>query len=219
MAALIGQVILSSSHVRPAETVRVEVLGDPAAPADQAIAQVFINATPGAVQHLQFPTEGERRLRVVAIGVDGSTDERIVTVKVKGAPVTFPSFKGRDDIAMIGVTQVPGQPYEAVLTLGSFVDARKPPRATPGLVGAPSGSITMFKPNVIAAAVTATAPAKPRQRALDGYVANHARTVIQTQTRGFERMRAMRGERRARAPASSCERPSTTLVTIWLRWP
>jgi hypothetical protein len=191
MATLIGQVILSSSQVRPAETVRVEVLGDPAAPADKTIAQVFINATLGAVQYLQFPTAGERRLRIVAIAADGSHDERIATVKVVGAPLTFPSFKEREDIAMIGVTQAPGQPYEAVLTLGSFVDARRPPRLNPpGVVGAANSSIAIFKPKRIAAALASTAQDKPRRKALEGYVAHHARTVLQTQTRTFERMRS-----------------------------
>jgi hypothetical protein len=205
MATLIGQVVVSPPQVRPAETVRVEVLGDPDAAPDRKIAQVFINGTPGALQYLQFPTAGQRRLRVVARAPDGSTDEQVILVDVAGAPLEFPSFQGRNDIAMIGVTQAPGQPYEAVLTLGSFVDVRRPPRLRPpGLVGVANSSIAVLRPDRAFVAIGSKKRGNQRLAALDGYVANHARTVLQTQTRSFERMRA---DHCAAAPAAQARRP------------
>src|SRR4051812_44699552 len=105
MAKLIGQIFVSPSSPRPAEPVRVEVTGCDAGSTDAAPARVTINGVAGAVQSLQFPSEGIRKLRVVATAADGSTEEESVEVFVKGAPLQFMAANGHPDIAMLGVTQ------------------------------------------------------------------------------------------------------------------
>jgi len=194
MSNLIGQVIVSQASIRPAESVRVEVLGPPDAPTNKVLAQVFINGAPGALQYLQFPTIGERHLRIVAIAADGTMEETTEVLQVVGQPIEFTSFRGQTDIAMIGVTQAQDQPYEAVLTLGSFVDARRPRKMnSPGYAGPSSSSISIYKPNKAAQATAVSNKAYAKAKPLDGYVMNQARGVVGMQTRTFERMRARKG--------------------------
>ncbi|WP_090641287.1 carboxypeptidase regulatory-like domain-containing protein [Paenibacillus sp. UNC496MF] len=88
--------------------------------------EVSINGTPGAVQYLQFPTSGQRRLVVRARAANGESDREVALLDVIGEPLTFASYQNGKDIAMIGVTQLPTNPYTAVLFLGSSVDTRSP---------------------------------------------------------------------------------------------
>jgi hypothetical protein len=120
---MIGSVSVEPAIARPGESIRVEVLAPEDKPMEGTGAQVSINGVPGAVQFLQFPTEGERRISVRAVGAPGSERE-VVTVNVTGEPLTFTGSNGTADTAMIGVTQSSASPYTAVLTLGSFIDAR-----------------------------------------------------------------------------------------------
>ena len=126
MPALIGRIVLQPTTVRPGATVRVEVLDPDDNPLAGTSAAVSINAVPGAVQYLQFPTTGQRRLKVRVRTPEGETDKQVALLDVAGAPVQFPAPGGLPDIAMIGVTQSLPQPYAAVLTLGSEIDVRSP---------------------------------------------------------------------------------------------
>lgn len=120
---MIGSIDIQPSTARPGETIRVEVRAPEDKPIEGSGTHVSINGVPGAVQHLQFPTEGKRRLHIRAVGAAGSERE-VQTLNITGTPVTFKSPNGTPDIAMIGVTQQGSQPYVAVLTVGSFIDAR-----------------------------------------------------------------------------------------------
>lgn len=126
MANIIGRIALQPAIVRPGESVRVEVFDNDDNPHNGRNTQVSINGVPGALQFLQFPTVGQRRLIVRARAASGETDRQVALLDVTGAPLEFPSLGNRSDIAMIGVTQLPTQPYTAVLTLGSSVDTRSP---------------------------------------------------------------------------------------------
>jgi len=126
MSNIIGRIVLQPSTVRPGETVRVEVFDDEDNPLNVSHVQVSINGVPGNLQFLQFPTVGQRRLIIRARTASGETDRQVALLDVTGTPLEFPSLKNRSDIAMIGVTQLPTQPYTAVLTLGSSVDTRSP---------------------------------------------------------------------------------------------
>lgn len=126
MANIIGRIALQPAIVRPGEPVRVEVFDNDDNPLNGSPAQVSINGVPGPLQFLQFPTVGQRRLIVRARAASGETDQQVALLDVTGAPLEFPSLANRSDIAMIGVTQLPTQPYTAVLTLGSSVDTRSP---------------------------------------------------------------------------------------------
>lgn len=126
MANIIGRISLQPAIVRPGEPVRVEVFDNDDNPLNGSHTQVSINGVPGALQFLQFPTVGQRRLIVRARVASGDTDRQVALLDVTGAPLEFPSIDNRSDIAMIGVTQLPTQPYTAVFTLGSSVDTRSP---------------------------------------------------------------------------------------------
>ena len=125
MTNIIGRIALQPAIVRPGEPVRVEVFDNDDNPLNVS-AQVSINGVPGALQFLQFPTVGQRRLIVHARAASGETDRQVALLDMAGAPLEFPSLENRSDIAMIGVTQLPTQPYTGVLTLGSSVDTRSP---------------------------------------------------------------------------------------------
>jgi len=103
MATVIGRIALQPTVIRPGASVRVEVFDFDDKPFS-APAQVSINGVPGAVQFLQFPTAGQRRLIVRAV-VDGKSDQQIALLDVQGEPMTFPSAGHQDDIAILGVTQ------------------------------------------------------------------------------------------------------------------
>lgn len=124
MANIIGRIALQPSTVRPGEPVRVEVFNNDDNPLNGTDVQVSINGVPGALQFLQFPTIGQRRLIVRARTASGETYRQVALLDVAGAPVEFPSLENHSDIAMIGVTQLSTQPYTALLTLGSSVDTR-----------------------------------------------------------------------------------------------
>ena len=112
-----------------------------------------MNGAPGAVQYLQFPSVGQRRIHIVATAADGATEDVTATVDVEGQPVTFTSLRGNSDIAIIGVTQSATQPYEAILTLGSLIDVRSAPSARPtgktarGRRGASFDEVQLVKPS------------------------------------------------------------------------
>jgi len=126
MANIIGRIALQPAAVRPGESVRVEVFDTDDNPLNDSHAQVSINGVPGALQFLQFPTVGQRRLIVRARAANGEADRQVALLDVTGAALQFPSLENRSDIAMLGVTQMLTQPYTAVLTLGSSVDVRSP---------------------------------------------------------------------------------------------
>jgi hypothetical protein len=113
MVDIIGRIALQPAIVRPGEPVRVEVLDNNDTPLDVNHVQVSINGVPGAIQFLQFPTVGQRRLIVRARAATGETDRQIALLDVKGVPLEFPSLENRSDIAMIGVTQSPGRAMSA----------------------------------------------------------------------------------------------------------
>lgn len=124
MANIIGRISLQPAIVRPGESVRIEIFDHDDNPFNGSLTQVSINGVPGALQFLQFPTVGQRRLIVRARTASGETDRQVALLDVTGVPLEFQTLKNRRDIAMIGVTQLPTQPYTAVLTLGSFFDTR-----------------------------------------------------------------------------------------------
>lgn len=130
MSNIIGSVRVTPPTPRPGESVLVEVCDADGVPLADPAAAVTIAAVPGAVQHLQFPTEGTRTLGITARGPDGPerTDAEIV---VAGAPVTFTGAHGTAEVAMVGVTQSQVSPYTAVLTLGSTADVRAVSRLRP----------------------------------------------------------------------------------------
>jgi len=157
MSQMIESIIVVPPLARPGMAVRVEVVGSAEASVDTLIAEVTINGIPGAVQYLQFPTVGTRRLRVVATSATGQTQTETATVDVDGPDVRFRSLHGVLDIAMLGVTQAIAQPYEAVLTLGSLIDTRsprpKPPRdaIAPGRWGAQFADLQLVQPKAATA--------------------------------------------------------------------
>jgi len=126
MTNIIGRIVLQPTIVRPGEPVRVEVLDNDDNPLNGSQTQVLINGVLGAEQFLQFPTVGQRRLIISVQAASGETDQQVALLDVIGAPLEFPSIDNRNDIAMLGVTQLPSQPYVAILTLGSSVDTRMP---------------------------------------------------------------------------------------------
>lgn len=131
MSSLIGRVALQPSSPRPGETVRVEVFDNEDKTLRKPGMSVTINGVPGAVQYLQFPTVGQRRLVVRAIAANGDSERQVALLDVHGAPLQFSYQKNRNDIAMIGVSQSPTHPYDALLTLGSFIDTRTLPVLSP----------------------------------------------------------------------------------------
>ncbi len=124
MPTLIGNIDKQPTTVRPGETVRIEVFDTEGSSFKGTKTQVLINGVPGAVQFLQFPTKGERRLFVVVRTVSGETDHQVALLDVEGEALEFPSSQNQPTIAMMGVTQLPTQPYSAVITVGSFIDSR-----------------------------------------------------------------------------------------------
>lgn len=124
MTDIIGRIVLQPTIVRPGESIRVEVFDLADEPLAGTDAEVSINGVPGAIQYLQFPTVGQRRLNVRVVAANGDADTQTALLDVQGSPLEFLSFRHQNDIAMIGVSQSPPQPYVAVLTLGSFIDTR-----------------------------------------------------------------------------------------------
>lgn len=126
MASTIGRIALQPSIVRPGESVCVEVFDLEDNPLDANGVRVTINGVAGARQYFQFPTVGQRRLIILARTATGEVDSAVALLDVTGPPVVFPSIEGAPDIAMIGVSQLPSQPYTAVFTLGTRIDTRTP---------------------------------------------------------------------------------------------
>src|SRR5262245_62384747 len=118
--AIIGRIAFQPTTVRPGESVRVEVFDVDDNSLNGGQTQVKINGVPGAVQYLQFPSIGQRRVVVRARTPEGETDQQVALLDVVGTPLYFRSVDTNQDIAMIGVTQSAAQPYTAVLTLGSL---------------------------------------------------------------------------------------------------
>ncbi|NTW52549.1 MAG: carboxypeptidase regulatory-like domain-containing protein [Chlorobiaceae bacterium] len=123
MSTLIGQISVQPPSPRPGQSVRIEVFDNANNPLLGQDVAVSINGVPGAVQYLQFPSAGQRCLIVRAMTPNGES-ERQQLVNVVGDPLSFPVSKNRNDTVMIGVSQSPTHPYEAVLTVGSFIDSR-----------------------------------------------------------------------------------------------
>ncbi|MFZ5762210.1 MAG: carboxypeptidase regulatory-like domain-containing protein [Thermodesulfobacteriota bacterium] len=136
MTEIIGRITMQPAAPRPGESVLVEAFDHNDTPLHNSGIAVTINGTPGAVQYLQFASAGQRRLFVRAVAPDGESDQQVVLLDVQGAPLQFPAARGRADIAMLGASQSPTHPYEALLTLGSLIDSR----ALPVLI--PAGSIS-----------------------------------------------------------------------------
>ncbi|HTE17637.1 MAG TPA: hypothetical protein VK689_04560, partial [Armatimonadota bacterium] len=98
MSKLIGKIVCTPATVRPGETVKVEVFGEAGLTLEGAGTQVSINGVAGAVQYLQFPTVGRRRLLVQARSKAGEADRQTGTVDVAGEPLTFQSVRFTNDI-------------------------------------------------------------------------------------------------------------------------
>lgn len=127
MANLIGRVVFQPAAPKPGESVRVEVLGGDGQPIAANI-DLRINGIPGAVQYLQFAHPGERRIAVRAIGPDGKTERRVEKLNVvQGMALLFKSANAVADLPMLNVSQKPTNAYQAMLTLGSFIDTRSAP--------------------------------------------------------------------------------------------
>jgi hypothetical protein len=124
MSTLIGQISVQPPSPRPGESVRVEVFDNANNSLLGKEIAVSINGVPGALQYLQFPSTGQRRLIVRATTPNGESESQVQLVNVAGDPLKFAVSKNRNDSAMIGVSQSSTHPYEAVLTLGSFIDSR-----------------------------------------------------------------------------------------------
>ncbi len=191
MSPLIGRIVVQPPVPQPGATVRVEVLGSDEAGPDQAIADVPIHGIPGSVQFLQFPSSGLRKLLVVARSKDGQAQTEIATVDVQGPPVKFKSLRGKEDIAMVSVTQSAQQPYEAVLTLGSFIDVRTPPPKSQGLTVAP--------PRIAMALKDLRLTQRKPATALSAMFEASARRPLQVQSRRLTRLVS----RRCKGPAHS----------------
>ncbi|MNO31711.1 hypothetical protein D3C76_216870 [compost metagenome] len=132
MTSLIGRIVLEPAAVRPGEPVRVEVHGLDNKLLNDSSTQVSINGVSGSLQYLQFPSVGQRRLTVIARTSNGEIERQVALLNVEGRPLMFPSLRKRNDIAMLGITQLPMQPYTAVFTLGSTIDTRTPHQTWPG---------------------------------------------------------------------------------------
>lgn len=130
MSNIIGSVRVTPPAPRPGESVLVEVCDADGTPLTDPAVAVTIASVLGAVQHLQFPSAGTRRLGVQARGPEG-TERTDVEIVVAGAPVTFIGSQGTAEVAMVGVTQSQVSPYTAVLTLGSTADTRAVARLRP----------------------------------------------------------------------------------------
>lgn len=126
MSSLIGRIVCQPSAVRPGESVKVEAFDVNDNPLDAAGGEVTINGVPGAIQFLQFPTAGQRRVIVRARSANGETDRQVATIDVAGEPLEFLTIGNKNDIAMLGVTQLPTQAYTAVLSVGTQIDTRSP---------------------------------------------------------------------------------------------
>lgn len=126
MASIIGRIALEPSTVRPGEPVRIEIYDVDNNPLNDSSIQVTINGISGSLQYLQFPSVGQRKLSVVVRTQNGDIERQTALLNVEGSPLTFPTLRKRNDIAMLGITQLPMQPYTAVLTLGSVIDTRTP---------------------------------------------------------------------------------------------
>lgn len=137
MSSMIGKIIVEPAAVRPGESVRIEVHNKDGKLPDDTAVKVTIHGVPGALQYLQFPTEGQRRITVIASTPNGETERQTILIDVKGAPLTFPSLRNQRDIAMLGTTQASTHPYTAVLTLGSVIDTRSPNRIAAGSAPSP----------------------------------------------------------------------------------
>ncbi len=129
----IGSVRLTPANPRPGQTVVVEVLDEQGSPLPAS--SVIVNGRPGAVHHLQFGSEGTRKLAVRTIGSGGS-ESREVAVPVTGEPVTFKDpHTATAQTAMMHVRQSQHSAYVATFSLGSPVDTSKPaPKPQPGPV-------------------------------------------------------------------------------------
>lgn len=184
MPNLIDRIVLQPTSPRPGETVRVEVF-DGVEDSAGGRTVVTINGVPGAVQYLQFPTAGQRRLNIRAVASGGESERQVVLLDVQGAPLQFPSSRSRQDIAMIGVSQSPTQPYEAILTLGSSIDTRTPPTLSAG----PSVGTRInhaLRPGSLAARLT-------DQSVLGRVMAENARSPVRVETRRLTRPGAQNG--------------------------
>ena len=83
--SLIGRIALQPANVRPGEPVRVEVFDVNDNPLAFSPVQVKINGVPGAVQYLQFPSVGQRRIIVRARTPEGDTDQQVALLDVAWA--------------------------------------------------------------------------------------------------------------------------------------
>ncbi|MCX5863614.1 MAG: carboxypeptidase-like regulatory domain-containing protein [Deltaproteobacteria bacterium] len=185
MSSLIGRIALQPSSPRPGETVRVEVFDNEDKTMQNTGMSVVINGVPGAVQYLQFPSVGQRRLVVRAIAANGDSERQVALLDVQGGPLQFSYQKNKNDIAMIGVSQSPTHPYDALLTLGSFIDTRTLPVLSPSSSMATHISRTLGKkslatrlvkrsPLAIAMAENAASPARVEARRLSGVTAQRS---------------------------------------------
>lgn len=181
MTTLIGRIAIHPTVVRPGESACVEVFDKDDSPLDASSVQVTINGTPGAVQYLQFPTVGQRRIIVRVRAADGTTDRQVALLDVVGAPLQFPSLEQQSDIAMIGVSQLPSQPYMAVLTLGTRIDTRSP--HSPGLrAPGPSLPDKLFVPGSLASRLAGIG-------VLGRAMAAHPKSLVQVETRRLTKLR------------------------------
>lgn len=200
MISIIGRIALQPAIVRPGESVRVEIFDHDDNPLNGSAASVSINGVPGALQYLQFPSVGQRRLVVLARDAAGATDRQIALLDVTGAPVEFQSLDKRVDIAMIGVTQLSTHPYTALLTLGSQIDTRSPhlQRIGPS-VSARTG--LAFAKDSLAARLTDVG-ALARAMSANPQAMTRVETRRLTHTRARSTVRQANGLRRAPKPAT-----------------
>jgi hypothetical protein len=115
---LIGNVNISPSSPRPAESFRVEILDtDGNSYSNQPGAAVYIDGIPGAVQYLQAAREGKRPI-LIRVKMGDETEMLSTEITIAGNPLTFHNSKGEHEPALLSVKQVMSSPYEVAFLLG-----------------------------------------------------------------------------------------------------
>ena len=125
MSNLVGSVRIEPPSARPGESVLVQVLDAQGNAYTNQNLDVTIDGVLGASQYLQYPSEGRRRITVIARHSDGSSEKQTFEIAIEGHPLSFSRQGRKQEVVMIGLTQSSANPYVAKLSLGSTDDARR----------------------------------------------------------------------------------------------